>query len=439
MTGKKPIRVVLDDDPTGTQTVHDVTVLTCWKKKTLLDQFRRKEDAFFILTNTRALTRDDAFHRISQIASNLRHAASKANRAFTILLRGDSTLRSHFPAEALAVESMLGPADKWVLIPFFLQGARVTIAGTHYVRQKEGLVPVAQTSFAKDPTFGYHQSYLPAWVQEKSAGAIPEQEVYCLDLVASPAALPAARRQLLNGPKICVVNASSMLHARLAADLFQDLESTGMHILYLTAASFVSSYLGKGAKLLPPATLCYKKGSRTPAGGLIVVGSYVPTTTGQLRQLLTLAGLVALELKVPLLLEQPRRYPAQLRNELDIALGAGRTVVVFTSREMQRQNDGTAFLRTGEIISSALARLVRDLSHAPRFLIAKGGITASDLATVGLRIKRATVMGQALPGVPVWKAGTESRYPGLPYIIFPGNVGVEHDLVRLVKQILRHA
>lgn len=51
---KRGTLVVLDDDPTGTQTVHDITVLTTFEKEVLLDQFKTKESGFFILTNTRA-------------------------------------------------------------------------------------------------------------------------------------------------------------------------------------------------------------------------------------------------------------------------------------------------------------------------------------------------------------------------------------------------
>ena len=45
-------------------------------------------------------------------------------------------------------------------------------------------------------------------------------------------------------------------------------------------------------------------------------------------------------------------------------------------------------------------------------------------------------MGQIQPGIPVWKLGPESRFPGLPYIIFPGNVGSDDTLKKVVK-ILR--
>jgi uncharacterized protein YgbK (DUF1537 family) len=67
-------------------------------------------------------------------------------------------------------------------------------------------------------------------------------------------------------------------------------------------------------------------------------------------------------------------------------------------------------------------------------LIAKGGITSSDVATQALNVSRAVVMGQLLPGVPVWQLGAESRYPGLAYVVFPGNVGRSKSLLEAVAQ-----
>ena len=79
---------------------------------------------------------------------------------------------------------------------------------------------------------------------------------------------------------------------------------------------------------------------------------------------------------------------------------------------------------------------MRRLTVVPRFIIAKGGITSSDVATDGLDVRRAWVLGQILPGVPVWRLNEESRFPGLPYVVFPGNVGTDDSLARAIE-ILR--
>lgn len=79
---------------------------------------------------------------------------------------------------------------------------------------------------------------------------------------------------------------------------------------------------------------------------------------------------------------------------------------------------------------------MKELSVCPRYLIGKGGITSSDLDSEALGVRKAQVFGQIIPGVPVWRLGKESKYPGLPYIVFPGNVGDADALASAIK-ILR--
>ena len=45
-------KLVLDDDPTGVQTVHDVSVYTDWEEESIRKGFEEKESMFFILTNS---------------------------------------------------------------------------------------------------------------------------------------------------------------------------------------------------------------------------------------------------------------------------------------------------------------------------------------------------------------------------------------------------
>ena len=53
--------VVLDDDPTGVQTVNNVYVYTSWDRETLLNAFQAPEKMFFVLTNSRVLALVEAF------------------------------------------------------------------------------------------------------------------------------------------------------------------------------------------------------------------------------------------------------------------------------------------------------------------------------------------------------------------------------------------
>ena len=87
-------------------------------------------------------------------------------------------------------------------------------------------------------------------------------------------------------------------------------------------------------------------------------------------------------------------------------------------------------------ISDALTSIIRLLTVKPRFIIAKGGITSSDVGTKGLLVKKALVMGQIKKGIPVWLTGAESKFPDTPYIIFPGNVGEVNTLREIVEELV---
>jgi len=120
---------------------------------------------------------------------------------------------------------------------------------------------------------------------------------------------------------------------------------------------------------------------------------------------------------------------------MNAALSAGRDTVVYTSRQLITSTDAAASLAIGRRVSDALVYLVQHLAVTPRYLIAKGGITSSDTATLGLGVRRALVLGQALPGVPVWKLGPEAKFPGLGYVVFPGNVGADSALAELIGKL----
>ena len=177
--GTTPINrlVVLDDDPTGTQTCHDISVLTVWDIPTLTTEFQTNSPGFFILTNSRALAPTEAENLIRTICENVSAAAKSTGTNVDIVLRGDSTLRGHFPLEPDVAQSVFGPADALVLAPFFFQGGRFTIDDVHYVAEGDKLVPAGATQFAKDATFGYKSSSLRDYVLEKAPGRFSESQL----------------------------------------------------------------------------------------------------------------------------------------------------------------------------------------------------------------------------------------------------------------------
>jgi len=432
--------VVLDDDPTGTQTVRDIAVVTTWDTATLTAELAAAPACFYILTNSRSLTADAsrALHR--ELAANLRVASAATGRAFVVASRSDSTLRGYYPLETDTLDSVLGAADATFISPYFEAGGRYTLADTHYVAEGDTLVPAAATPFARDSAFGYRSSHLPAWVEEKTAGRVRAADVatLSLDLIrrGGPVAVAEKLRALPRGA-VCIVNACAPRDIEVFAAATLAAEAAGSRFLYRTAAGFVAARIGQSPQqaLLAPAAFS----AASPHGGLTLVGSYVPKTTAQLTALLATPGLVALELSVAELLDTTRRAPALAAtiDAMNTALGAGRDTVVYTSRQLVTVADPTASLATGRSVSDALIAIIQSLSIMPRYLIAKGGITSSDTATRGLGVRRALVLGQALPGVPVWQLGPESRFPGLGYVVFPGNVGSDTALADLVARLHR--
>lgn len=423
--------IILDDDPTGTQTTRGLPVLTAWSVDVLREEFSKTTEAFFILTNSRALQEDAAAALNRTIAGNLKIAAEGKN--FCLVSRGDSTLRGHFPLETDVLREELGPFDVTFLIPYFEAGGRITKDDIHYVREGEVLIPVGETPFAKDPTFGFRSSNLRDYVEEKSNGKIKSSQVasISLELLGKSAEKIALFILSLEKGCHCIVNSASHEHLAAFVSGLKIAEDRGGKFLFRTAAEFVATYLGQGSMvLLEPAALK----SSSENGGVIVVGSHVPKSSAQLAKLLE-SGIASAKINVTALLDSERRAMAisEAIVAIESRVSAGLDIVIFTSRERIDGKDGAASLDIAGKVSSALVEIVSRLSKRPRFLVAKGGITSSDLATEALGIRRAMVIGQVLPGVPVWEAGAESLFPSLPYIVFPGNVGTDEALVDLLN------
>lgn len=432
--------VVLDDDPTGTQTVCDIVVVTAWDVATLTAELSAAPVCFYILTNSRSLTPAATRSLHLELASNLRAASAATGRAFVVASRSDSTLRGHYPLETETLAEILGPFDVTLLVPYFEAGGRYTIEDTHYIAEGDQLVPAAATPFARDAAFGYRASHLPSYVEEKTAGRTRATDVatISLDLIrrGGPVAVAEKLRALPPG-SVCIVNAAAPRDIEVLAAATLSAETTGSRFLYRTAAGFVAARIGQSPEhaILSPAAFS----TPNAHGGLTLVGSYVPRTSAQLYFLLTNSAVNTIEVEVTALLDDTRREAtlAATVTALNTDLAAGRDTVVYTSRQLITGSDATANLAIGRRVSDAVIHLVRNLSVAPRYVIAKGGITSSDTATLGLGVRRALVLGQALPGVPVWQLGPEARFPGLGYVVFPGNVGSDTALAELVGSLRR--
>lgn len=438
--------IVLDDDPTGTQTVHGVKVITKWSEDRFISVLESDDRLFYVLTNSRSLPEEQAVDLTKQMVACLNRAVKKTKSKISIVSRSDSTLRGHFPAETVAVMDMVHNELGMdfcgqVVVPAFFEGDRYTFDDIHWVRQGDMLVPAAQTEFAKDPAFGFKSSNLVEWVLEKTDGTVTRDAIVSIPIeVIRKEGVSGIYWILQKAPRnaVFVSNATSYYDLKTLVCGLLKSEANGRNYVYRTAASFVPIYGGISLRDTLSSEELLDHSRKNTNGGLVVVGSHVETTNRQLKSLLNAENVSGIELSVTELLHEAtgEQEISRMINAVSRSLESSTDTVIYTSRTVLEGAGKSDYLQIGSVISDALVQIVRGLSVEPKFLIAKGGITSSVLATDALGSETAHVLGQILPGVPVWRMGDETIMPGKPYVVFPGNVGGDDSLLEAV-QLLR--
>lgn len=438
--------VVLDDDPTGVQTVHDVSVYTDWEEESIRKGFEEKEAMFFILTNSRSFSVEETTKVHQDIAARVAKVARELGQDFMIISRGDSTLRGHYPLETQLLADGLTKnegvvIDGEIICPFFPEGGRYTMDNIHYVKEQENLVPAGMTEFAKDKTFGYKSSDLTEYVEEKTEGKYHKED--CITI-----SLDELNALDVQGVKVKLMTAKDMAKIIVNAVSYADLKvfcaalvlamKEGKHYMARTAAAF-TKVMGRISD--QPLLGREQLEGDTRNGGIVLIGSHVKKTTDQLNCLKELDGQADfMEFQVNTVFEENglEKEVERTVKAAEEKILSGRTVVIYTSRQLLAPENMTPEekLQISVKISNAVTSIIGKLSVKPKFIIAKGGITSSDVGTKALRVKKARVMGQVKKGIPVWMTGEESKFPGMPYIIFPGNVGEVSTLKEIVEELI---
>ena len=431
---------VLDDDPTGSQAVHGVQVVTVLEEDAYQAAFGAAP-VCFVLTNTRSLAEPAAAERNTLAARGLIAVAARRGARLQLLSRSDSTLRGHVMAEVAALQAIRRQVagsgfDGVLLVPAFLEAGRLTAADIHWARTGPDLVPVGQTEFARDPAFGYTASDLKDFISQKSGGTIQRGDVASISLADIRLGGPPRVRDLLagvHGGRWVVINATEYSDLETVACGVLLAERAGQSFLFRTGPSFVRALAG----LAPRAPLRGQQiRPRTASGGhgLVVVGSHVSQTSRQVAALRARGATTDIELHVASVLTGPGQVVADTARQVAAALGRS-DVLLYTSRALVRGRDAADSLAIARAVSAALSRAVRQaLPARPAWVIAKGGITSHDVAVHGLGIRRAEVAGQLFPGVisvfrPIDAA---PQAIGVPYIVFAGNVGGDQALAQVV-------
>lgn len=430
----QPKIIVLDDDPTGSQTVHSCLLLTRWDADTLRLGLGDASPIFFILTNTRAMDPEQAAAVTWEVCHNLKEVLADFERPVLYVSRSDSTLRGHYPVETDVMARVLGPFDAHFLIPAFFEGGRFTVRGIHYVRVGDKAVPAHETEFARDSVFGYQHSYLPAYVEEKTHGRIRADEVVHFPLEEIRTGATYDKLMALNDNACCVVDAERQEDLNMFADEVLTAVEHGKRFLFRSAASWLTALTRLPPQPVPPERMgSYVKPGRP---GIVVVGSHVRKTTEQLQALLRQPGIVPVEVDVNLLPERHDSLLEQVVAQVTRAHGAGATPVVYTSRTERQFPDTTARLRFGEQVSDFLMNVVHRLPPTIGYIVSKGGITSNDMLSKGLKLAAARIVGQILPGCSVVLTPPDHPHlPDIPVVIFPGNVGDEQALATVYNRL----
>lgn len=439
---------VLDDDPTGSQTVHDVAVVTVFDPDEIAAGLDGPGSTCFVLTNTRSMGEADAVALTTRVGRMVFELSRRLDAPVDVISRSDSTLRGHVVAEVTALDAVrrevLGRGyDGVLLVPAYLEAGRFTAGDVHWARVAGEALPVGETEFARDATFGFSASNLREFVAEKSGGTIAPEQVHSITLDDIRLGGPARVAEILGGVTggaFVVVNAVEyadldVVVLGLLSAQSNGAQDTGKTFLYRTGPSFAQPLAGLDPQ--PPLQASDIWPGGRPAGhGLVVVGSHVGLTSRQVAVARERGDITEVELEVPAVAD-PARRDAHVADTTARVVGAlaDSDVLLFTSRTLVRDTGPAASLEISRQVSTAVVEVVRGAVAAePAWVVAKGGITSHDVAVRGLGIRRATVLGQLLPGLVSVFQPVEAlpQIVGTPYVVFAGNVGDENTLAYVI-------
>ncbi len=438
---------VLDDDPTGSQTVHDVNVVTVFEPDELAAGLSSAGSTCFILTNTRSLPEADAVALNTRIGRMLFELAARLDAPIGVVSRSDSTLRGHVIAEVRALDAARREVtgrgfDGVLLAPAYFEAGRFTAGDVHWARVGTDVLPVSQTEFARDATFGYAASDLRDFVASKSGGAIRPGDVLRITLDDIRLGGPARVAEVLagvTGGAFVVVNAVEYADLEVVVLGLLEAEAAGRCFLCRSGPSLVQPLAGVDPRGPLEASDIWAAGH--PGGhGLVVVGSHVGLTSRQVAVARDRGGLAEVELDVAAVADPARRdgHVAEATRMVTSALALDHSdVLLVTSRELRRGRDAAESLKISRGVSAAVTEVVRGaLPAKPAWIVAKGGITSHDVAVRGLGIRRARVLGQLFPGlVSVFRpVDAAPEAVGTPYVVFAGNVGDETTLASVIDR-----
>lgn len=413
--------IVLDDDPTGTQSASDVTVLLESNVDLLVDALRER-DSVYVQTNSRAIDEDAAVALVSSVRADGLEAARRLDSEVRFVLRGDSTLRGHVFAESgvFASDLINGDDSIMVFVPAFPAGGRTTVDGVHLVSVDGVAVPADETEYAQDPVFGFHHGRLVDYVSEKSGGHgvhVPLKTVR--DGALASVLLGAGAGDVI------LPDVSDDEDIRLIAAAITDTQRAGKDIVVRCAAPLAAALAGVTSSGLLATPLVAE-----PRRTLLVCGSHTIGATRQLEPVISAWGEPAL-IDTAAALANSSLAGADAAATASDQLNA-RGLAILASERIRSSEHNT--LEHGSRVMEALTTAVRAVIESVDVVIAKGGITSADVARVGIGARSARVLGQVLPGISVWDLAASDGHRVL-YVVVPGNVGGPDTLPEVLAAV----
>ena len=443
--------IIIDDDPTGSQTVHDCILILRWDYKTLLKGLRSQSNLLFILANTRSLSEQDAIKRLEEICLSLKNVFNDlgwSKHDYMLISRGDSTLRGHNYLEPNMINKLLGPFDATFHIPAFLEGNRITINGKHFVNN----IPVDQTIFAKDEIFGFETSDVRKLIYDKNNKAININQIQNISLKEIES-LDIDKKNIvykfiadLKNNVHVIIDIANYSHLNNFCYVVRHLQNR-KRFLFRTAASFVSSIseINKNKK----GEFYYSKLRRQNENnqfmkGIVIVGSYVDLATLQLNKILEIKECESIELdamnmyklfKLKDNLDAIKSLKNEIINLVRAAVKKDLIPVLFTSREIISCQDKCELIYFRNFLSLFLAEVVSEIKFEIGYLISKGGITTNTILSCGFSVDDVYLEGQILPGISLVTLDFINNNSKFPVVTFPGNLGDEDSLVKILEVI----
>lgn len=426
--------IVLDDDPTGIQTVHDVLVLVNYDYDLIVEAFNDSREMFYISTNSRAFSEKETISYHQKLTQMICDIASKLNIDFTIISRGDSSLRGHFPLEGEVIKQVLNDngytIDGEIICPY-LDGIRKTIDDVHYITNNNQMIPVGESEFAHDKTFGFTSSDLKDYVEEKTKGKYKASDCVSIGLNDDENTIVNKLNQVSGFNKV-IVNCTSMDDLKKFVGAYK---KCNKKFLFRCAASLVKELGGISTLPYIDSKKCLSYGK----GGLILAGSHVKNTSDQLAYLKSHDSNVDyVEFNQHEVLNGKLHDEAircaklideKLRDNKVVLLATRRQRVDFDGEDKEKQ------LEMAVSISKELTGILSLLQERPSFLISKGGITSYDCLSIGLKVKKALALGQIDKNVGVIRILDDSKFKDMPVVIFPGNVGNVDTLYKVLERL----